>query len=86
MLVLRKSKSLLRHSDRTGWTNFERTYGSRPFTRGQVEWLEATFGLKLPIGGSAVPSLPPPAGTPTAEEPARDPVPSTSGKSGLSQP
>ena len=57
-----------------------------PFTREQVEWLETTFGLRLPFGGSAAPSLPPPAGTPTAEEPARDPVPPTSGKSGLSQP
>ena len=53
-----------------------------PFTREQVEWLEATFRLRLPIRESAAPSLP----TPTSEEPARDPVSPTSGKSGLSQP
>ena len=57
-----------------------------PFTREQVEWLEATFGLRLRSGGSVAPSLPAPAGTPTAEEPAKDPVPPTTGKSGLSQP
>ena len=57
-----------------------------PFTWEQVECLQATFGQRLTIGGSAAPSLPAPAGTPTAEEPARDPVPPTSGKSGLSQP